>query len=417
MSVEETDERILAWREERKKVAAQEKAKRLELRKAEAQDQDRLAAEKAKILLEDIDAFDELATGLSDRHRERRRNTFGRFALCVLAPLALAALWCFVLATPLYQSQTSFVVLSPQADTAVQSSSLFVAQDLTDRNHGAFLAQTFVTSDDLLDEIGVAQFARSKWSAAISRTANAVFATDFADNYLDVQMQYQSGLTTVSVYAPDPDRAQQLTTEITDRTAEKIDTLYSKRTATRVADAENRLFEAERDLRKAVGHVHDTRLTYGDIDPEAHLSAVYAQIDTLAAEKAALVTKLKTLELVDGGGTAQAERYRSLIADFEQRIDDLRNPGGATAIQELSIASVAIQQANFDVSLAEQRLSLARERFEDALKSATLSQSLVQVVVTPSLSTGPSFPDPINTFGIALFLGIVAYAFVQIARR
>ena len=417
MTIPDQDDRITAWREERRQEAERQKLERIK-QKDQKRLLDQLEAEDAAAkLLADLDTSASYTDEISQQHRQRSSLSQMRFALCMALPTALSLLWFFVLSTPLYQSETSFVVLSPQPDTAVKANSLFVAQDLTDRNHGAFLAENYLQSDDLSQISGGTAFGKSAMMAALAPKLNDYFGASLPDHYLSVDLDYLSGLTHVALLSPDADNAQAQLTQVNQATADKINSLYQSRNDARTEDAEARLRKAETALLAATAKVHEIRLLHGDLDPEAHLRDIYTQIASLTSEMERTRTVLKTLELANGAETQQAQIYRDLIADYEDRISALRNPSEGQNPQSISQSSLDIQQAQFAVSLAKERLNLARARFEAALKSATLSENLMQVVVQPSKAKTPAYPSLPNLLGLSVFLGLIFYSVLQISKR
>lgn len=414
ISTQENEDRIAKWRAERAEIAAREKDARIEAKKRLAEAEAFAAEDAADKLLRDYE-FDGVGAP-SDGPKAGGPRRLSLLGYCLILPLVLAAIWCFALATPLYQASANFIVLSPQADTSADVNTLFVAQDLTDRNHGAFLAQNFVQSPALHQSVHEKGFTNRSWKAALAPYGDRLMSARFPDIALSADLDRQSGMVTLSLLGHDPDKLEQIAARIIQLTSTHIDTLYSARTDARITDAELRLEDAESALEQAVLSVHNIRIEHGDLNPDARLASVYAQIETLSSQRAELETQLKELEFANGGNTFQAERIRAMIADFNNRIDLMRSPEGARQLGDLSQASLEFRRANFSVELAEERLTLARERFEDALKSATLSQQLLQEVVAISVSEAPRYPKIPQTFLLALCLGIIVYACIQISR-
>ena len=415
MSDTVSDDRLTAWRKERQQEAAKARKLRLE----EKQQQRDLAELKLDVAAEELltehDGRSAFLADIEAREVARARAKRRRLIACILGPVAAALLWCFWLVTPLYLTSASFVVLSPQADTAQSSSAFFVAQDLTDRNHGAFLAVTLIDAQNGASDTDQRQ-AYSKWRAALDHRIAGVWPQSTTPVYVTSALNIQSGVVTLNSFAPNPEDAKALAEQTLSSVAAQINQIYGARTQSRVDDAAMRLETAENELHKAVLAVHELRQTYGDIDPTTRLSELNQQIADLTREKGVLETQLKSLELSNGAQTPQAVRYRALIADFEERIETLRNPQGHIGLEDLSAASLAFERAEFALSLTQERLGLAQARFEDAIKASTLSRDLLQIVVEPTRATGPSYPQPVSLVFLALILGFVLFTCLELLR-
>ncbi|MEM0977536.1 MAG: hypothetical protein AAGJ34_08380 [Pseudomonadota bacterium] len=406
------EERLAAWRADRARLADEARAQRLEERQ-KAREVSELQVElAAEALLRDHGAYSELGKDNEASEKARRQRSYMRAMVCIGGSVACALLWCFGLSAPLYEANTEFVVLSPQSDTAARTNTLFVAQDLTDRNHGGFVATAFITSPTIGAEIGRGDFAETRWQSTLSLP----FEEERSPPFRTATLNYQSGLVALSVLDTDPQEAERIAEDIVVATAERINALYSERTHARIADAENRLRLAENNLAQAVERVHILRQQNGDIDPDARLASLYGQIQMLTTERLSTETKLKNLELVEGTATPQATRLRAMIADFDRRIEALRNPNSGEGLSALSEASLAFERARFSISLAEENLAGARSRFEDALKSATLSHGMLQVIVETQVSETAVFPRIAPTLILSVLLGFIAFALLQIAR-
>ncbi|MEO0344418.1 MAG: hypothetical protein AAF198_13370 [Pseudomonadota bacterium] len=410
MTQEAYNERIEKWRAERAKQAEEQRAERIASLALARNLKDQEIEDEAAFLLEQHNGLDAYQ---SERHamaKSVRRVALKRAAFSIGSVISVALIWGLIIAAPLYHSTLSFVVLSPQGDTAQNSQTLFIAQDMTDRNHGAFLAQAYIESAALSRDMDNISFANSKFLAALPPWTINAPSQQVRDAHLDIQ----SGIVALSVWSKNSATAAQTAENILAATSERLNAIYSARSGPRVKDAQIRLDKAEDSLRTAVLSIQSIRYDSGELDPDARLEAIYTEIRDLSMQKSEAETQLRAMQFYNGNDTLQADRLRRQIYDFETRIAALKDPASDKAIAELSNASMQIRRAELSVKLAEENLALARQRFEDAVKSASLSLNLTQLVAPVEVQKQQAYPHIPTLLAFAAMLGFILYASMQL---
>ena len=402
-------ERLTAWQNEREQLAAEARQKRLDDKHRERELNNLSIDLAAEDLLRDFNTRDAFGADIRNSERLRRGAQRRRFFLSMIIPIAAAIVWSLWIAQPLFQTTSSFVVLSPQNDTAQSPNNLFVAQDLTDRNHGAFLAVNLVQAKARQD--GLSQ---TKFQASTIELIERVTQTPRASGIIEAHLNIQSGVVSLSGFAPDAKMSNDIVHRYLAYIANEIDLIYGARNRSRVEDAERRLRKARSELEDAVLAVHKLRQTHGDIDPSTRLNELNAQISELESARLSAQTELRSLEIANGGHTLQADRLRAILGDFEDRISTLRNPTSDVGLDALSSASLAYQRAIFNLNYAQDSVAIAQSRFEEALKAATLSKDLMQVVVKPIQQNQSAYPRIWVLLALAAGAGICIFTLIEL---
>ncbi|MEO1562554.1 MAG: hypothetical protein AAFR98_03895 [Pseudomonadota bacterium] len=402
-------ERLTAWQNEREQLAAEARQKRLDDKHRERELNNLSIDLAAEDLLRDFNTRDAFGADIRNSERLRRGAQRRRFFLSMIIPIAAAIVWSLWIAQPLFQTTSSFVVLSPQNDTAQSPNNLFVAQDLTDRNHGAFLAVNLVQAKARQD--GLSQ---TKFQASTIELIERVTQTPRASGIIEAHLNIQSGVVSLSGFAPDAKMSNDIVHRYLAYIANEIDLIYGARNRSRVEDAERRLRKARSELEDAVLAVHKLRQTHGDIDPSTRLNELNAQISELESARLSAQTELRSLEIANGGHTLQADRLRALLGDFEDRISTLRNPTSDVGLDALSSASLAYKRAIFNLNYAQDSVAIAQSRFEEALKAATLSKDLMQVVVKPIQQNQSAYPRIWVLLALAAGAGICIFTLIEL---
>ncbi|MEM9715699.1 MAG: hypothetical protein AAF826_04200 [Pseudomonadota bacterium] len=404
-------ERLAKWRAERAAAAKQGQAERIKAKEdaKAAEAQARLAT--AEALLDDSAALSAFEKDHRQRVQAARTKTRWRAAAMIGGALCIALVWCFGFASPLYRAEISFVVLSPQKNTAAASDGLFIAQDLTDRNHGAFLAQSFISSHALDHALPDIPFASALWRAGLKD-----HLADTGSAFRKADLNIQSGVVTLSVWSRDPEMTNQFATAIIAQTSERMNTLYAARNANHLAASQKRVEAAKAELERTVLAIHAIRLSSGELDPDERVGAIYGELRDLSAQRAETETELKSVEVAYGGDTAHALRLRRLLDDFDLRISELRDPSHRNELDRLSVASLDIRRAELMAKFAEQELADARRLLDEATKAHRLSQDLLQVVVPVQVSNRSDYPNIPVAIVLAIAFGFVGFAVLQLTQ-
>ncbi len=312
--------------------------------------------------------------------RRRRRVTLllARLAVFVLLPTLLAGWYFYRIATPLYATQTEFVI--QQADAAAAGGAPGLG--------GLFSGTGLATSQD---SVTVQSFLQSR-EAMRRLIAEEGFRAHFQDPSIDplrrlgadasdeqtyrlyrrhVQISYDptEGVVRMEVIAADPETSERFARALIGYAEEQVDNLTQRLRENQMRDAEASFERAEERMVAAQMRVLELQESFQVLSSEVEVTLLTQQIATLEGQ---LNQERLTLEDLlsnprpNAARVAQAERR---IAALEAQVTALRRSltdggeGGASVARvqrELTMAEADVQTRQMMLAQSLQQLEAAR---------------------------------------------------------
>lgn len=434
---EPEDDRLRQWREDRARVAEEQKQERLtkaeadrEARIAEAKDargrqsqaEAEARAEEARRMLPTSETISQARQRLVDLARRRKRRLIAQLAAFVLIPTLLITAYMAFVATPLYETRAVVVVTKPGADQGSDLGGILPGLSGAKLNE-AFQAYEFIQSKALMQRLEDADGTVTRFSSAaidplrrlrdmpaLGLTKDAMFG-----QYVDAAINIQNGLITLYVHAPAAEESVALSQRIIDITSAHINTLADQLFTERVAQADKAVADARAMLRSAQADLTTLQIESGEIDPRARVEGVFASIEKLTLDAQTLRGEIEESEVAGTGDTIQTDRLRERERLLNDRIEAERarlvtaSPGATTSLNALL---VAYELAVLEVGIGEKTLTTALQSAEQARQEAALGRNFFQVVVPPMPSDHPTRPNVPRTALLTLLvlLGLFSVA-------
>jgi capsular polysaccharide transport system permease protein len=405
------EDRLAQWREERARVAEEEKQKRIEARRAEVEIEKQAEAEQRSSevgrLLPDIGTIEAARAKLLARARRARRRLLVQLSLVVLVP-TLSAIWYMVqVATPLYQTHAVVTVTRLGGDASADLGPL-AGFGGTGRLRETFEANAYLHSSALMDalneETGLVDLFASEVIDPVQRLrdvpALGLTRHQMFGRFLRSSVDIQTGLITVRGVAPSPDAAMQVTLQAIALTSAHINRLTDDLMKERVAQANVAADEARSTLQRAQADLTQFQVQTGEFDPKSRVEGLFGVINGLMGEAQELRGQIEELEVTGVGSSVKADQLRELEVLLQQRIAEQRKQlveVDSAVSSSLNTLLVKYELASLDVRIAEQALTLAQQSAEASRREASLSRQMLQVVVPPSQARFATLPDVLRT--------------------
>ncbi|WP_282021503.1 capsule biosynthesis protein [Ruegeria faecimaris] len=353
-----------------------------------------------------------------DIARRRRRKLFAlfaRLAAFVLLPTFVVGLYFYRIATPMYASNSAFLIL--QADGGAGSIGGLLAGTQFATTQDSVATQEFLESKDALElldtEAGFADVFKQDWIDPIQRLspdASLEEAYKLYKRMITVGYDPTDGLIRMEVATPDPQTSAAFSRELISYAEQRVNALTEKKREDQMKDAREGFVSAQEERKKAQEDLIELQLQGAILDPESVIAGLRGrinEIETLIQDKelqlaALLDNRRPNKAKVDG---AQADIARLTVVLEELNAEMLDVSAGENSLARLS---VRIQMAQADLAARDMILQSAMQHMETTRTEANRQVRYLTVSVNPVPSQEPSYPRKFENTILAflLFAGI-----------
>ena len=370
--------------------------------------------------------MNEVANIQRDIVRRRRRKLallVTRLSAFVFFPTLIAAYYFFSVATPMYATNSEFVIQQSEGQAAGGFGSFLPSQFNT--NQDSIAVQCYMQSREAMlrleqDEGFKAHF-QQEWIDPIQRLepdASNEDAFKVFKKFVKIGYDPSEGVMKMEVIAADPTLAKRFADALIGYAEERVDSLTIRKREDQLHEARTNLDEAEQNRRDAQIALVNLQQESAVVDPQAVLSSLRAQINQREIELQEKELQLQALldnarpnqSRVDGV-RADIGRLADVIADLNKRMRD-----ATSGDESLTSLSAQVRLAEADLATRDIMLQSALQNMEGAMLEAGrqtryLSRSVDPVI--PDAAAYPrSFENTMLTFlifaGIYLMLSLTA---------
>ena len=361
--------------------------------------------------------------------KSRRHNWLIKhrwLALFVGLPTLLAAIYYGLIESPVYVSESSFVIKSPGQKAAptlslanlVQTSGLSAGQEQTKEIVGYIRSRTGL--HDLQAETDVRKKFSDRGADFLSRFPRPFQRDTFEDLYryyqsrVGADLDQESGLAVLQVQAFTPQDSYELNSRLLDLSEALVNRLNERAEGRAITEAERRVDQAETRVRNARVALSAYRNQQSLIDPSKQATGVLDISNKLVAEQTALQAQLDTMRRV-------APRHPS-IPSLENRIvaiqREVAGQTGRVVGTPTAIASKlsAYEKLNVEQDFATQMLTSASAALEQARTEAQKQQFYLERVVEPNKPDDATLPHRLKSilvvFGASVSLYLIGWMLV-----
>jgi capsular polysaccharide transport system permease protein len=340
-------------------------------------------------------------------------------ALFVGLPTLLATIYYGLIASPIYVSQSSFVIKSP-AQKSVPTVSL--ANLIQTSGFSAGQEQTkevlqYVRSRNALQDLLRETDVRAKYS---NRGADFLsrFPKLFSDGSFENFYRYytsmvgansdpDSGLAVLEVRAFTPEDAYDLNARLLDLSEGLVNRLNQRAEGRAIAEAERRVTQAEERVRNARVALSAYRNQQELIDPAKQAAGVLDISNRLVSEQAALQAQHDLmLRVAPRNPAIPALRNRIAAVGREIAAQNGRAVGTPTGIAS---KMGAFEKLQVEQEFATQMLTAANASLESARTDAQKQQFYLERVVQPNRPDDSSLPRRLERILVVLGASICLY--------
>jgi capsular polysaccharide transport system permease protein len=356
-----------------------------------------------------------------DIARRRRRKLVllaTRLAFFVLLPTLLVGYYYFRVATPLYATNTEFVIQKADGASAgagglggLLGGSGFATQQ------ESITVQAYLESREAMlrleEELGFRAHFSGEDIDPLTRIApDATMEDVYATYRRHLQIGYDptEGLIRMEVVAADPEISQAFSEALIRYAEERVDQMSQRLRADQMTGARDSFEDAEARVLQAQERVLDLQEQRGVLSTEAEVSTVFGQIANFEMQLQEERLRLDELLAVPRPNETRVELAERNIDRLEALIDDLRAGLTDTGGDEVSLARIQSELiiAQADLETRQMLLAQALQQMETARIEANRQSLYLLVGVFPVAPDAPAYPRAFENTALALlvFTGI-----------
>ena len=358
------------------------------------------------------------------RRRRRKLALLGtRLSFFVLLPTILVGWYYFAIATPMYATNSEFVIQQAEAQAApgglgglLQGTSMATQQDST-------TVQSYLASREAMARLDEDQNFKAHFSQdfidPIQRLEpGASNETAFALYQEMVKVSYDptEGLLRMEVIAADPQTSQAFSDALIDYAEERVDQMSLKPREDGMQGARQALEEAEAARAQALDNWLRIQEKSQQIDPLGETAARTQQISALETERQQLQLTLQDRLNVRRPNQAQVAALQDQIANIDGLIAELRqlmtNAGDAGTSQ--ATRNIELRRAEEDYTYRTAQVQEATAALELAQREAARQVRYLSLGVKPIAPDEATYPRAFENTILAFLVFAGIYLMVSL---
>lgn len=334
-----------------------------------------------------------------DLRRLRARRLVLRMSLGVVLPTAIASIYVGLVATPEYESVSSFTIQSADGVSASSVELLFAAMPGSSAGRDVLLVQEHVRSRAMLQHLAEEhgwlehyQDADVDW---FGRLATDATLEERYEHFLDkVQVEHdtQSGTLTLLVKAYDGETSKRFADAILAASEAMVNTLAQRAREDRIELAQTELDRAESRLTAARTAVLAAQNEGAELNPMASAAAILELRGQLEAELARARAELSAMRSTYAPAAPEVVQQQQRVRALERQLDAQRGRLAGDEGRGLSEAIARFEPLVAEKEFAERAYGSALASLEVARVEAHRQHRYLVTIAPPSSPDAPTHP-------------------------
>ena len=354
-----------------------------------------------------------------------RRKWFLRldwlFVAVVVAPVVTAIIYFGFLASPVYISESAFVVRNPEKPAPSAIGGILQTAGFTKGTEEVYAAQSFAASRDALRSLNRNDAVERAYTRpgifVLQRFDPFGVSGSFEDLYqyfknkVTVKNDATTSITTLTVRAYDPDDAKNFNQQLLEMSEATVNQLNERGRRDLVRYAEDEVIKSKSQAQAAGAALAAYRNRSGVLDPEKQAEVQMQMVSKLQDQL--IATKSELAQLVRY--TPQNPRIPILRSQLSLIQADMNAELGKVAGGSRSLAQSAVryERLMLENEFANKQLTAALASLEQARSEAQRKQAYVERIVEPNLPDAPMEPRRLRGILATLVLALVAFGILR----
>jgi capsular polysaccharide transport system permease protein len=326
--------------------------------------------------------------------KRRKWGTLLSFALCVVAPGALALWYWFAVAADRFVTEAGFVVRVVEDQTAPDvMGGLTGLMGPTSTTSDTAIVLAFLESRDLVELVNQDVDLAQVWSIAEDPLYAYQGGTieDLVDHWASnvvATHDTTTGLVGITIDAFDPDHSQAIAASVLTHTEDLVNRLSERARQDAMAASQDELARTQDKLRAATEAQRTFRDEAGALNPMGSAEAMVAQIAAVEGELAQVRRQIAQLESRIDPNSPQLQNLRVDEAGLLGQIESMRGQAGGDAELMARFESLELEK-----QFAQQAYAGALSAVEQARVRAERAQRYLAVYQEPQLAQRATLPN------------------------
>lgn len=366
-----------------------------------------------------INQHAELADRAATALHQARRSAFLRplFLMTVVLPTLLAVLYFGVFASPVYISESRFVVRSPNRASVSPLGAILSSSGLASAGEETNAVLEYVESRDAMtatDADGLLRNAygpqRAGWVDRFGGLFGGTSQEHFYDYFLGkvtIETDPATQVAKLSVRAFSAKDAREINRRLIVQSEALVNQLAERAQSDAITIAEKEVEQAKDRAREAAVELARFRNREGIIDPQQEAEIGLQMVSKLQDSLIAARTQLQQMETYTPDAS-QIPYLRTRVRSLEREIGEQtgRIAGGGRSLSE---AATKYQELLLASELSEKLLAAKLATLEDAQAEARRKRAYVQRVAEPSLPDYAMEPRRFRGIVATLLLSLLVW--------
>jgi capsular polysaccharide transport system permease protein len=324
-----------------------------------------------------------------------------QFALIVVLPTLLAALYFGVIASKRYLSHAEYVVQGANSHHAMGLSALLTTMGISRTADDASAIENFLQSRDAVRELDEAVDLRKIFGRPeadfISRYPRFWQPDTFerlysrSQDFISVVQDSTTGITTLEVTAFRPEDAKLIADKLLSLAEEMVNRMNDRIEADTVGEAEKEVARAQQEVLRAQAELTAFRNKEFLVDPVAYAGVLLSGISTLSVDRSQTEAQIKEMTKLSPENPAIAP-LRAKVDALQKKIADERT-GLAGDDAALAEKVSTYERLGLMRQLADKNFGTALLSLEAAEMEAERQQVYVEQMVSPNLPDEDIVPE------------------------
>ncbi|MGJ8627601.1 MAG: capsule biosynthesis protein [Sulfitobacter sp.] len=356
----------------------------------------------------------EIQRDISNRRRRKMGLLLVRLAFFVFLPTFFAGYYFYNMATPMYATNSQFLIIQSEGTTTSPFGGLLPTQFANSAD--SIATQAYLQSKDAMlrldkDENFKAHFSNPDIDPIQRLNADPTNEEAYKTYKKNVKIGYDptEGVIRMEVVAADPEISANFSESLLKYAEERINNLSKQKREDGMRDAVVGLETAQQKRRDAQEALITMQVTNG-VDPEAEIIAIRGQISTY--EGLLIEKEIELAALLDNirPNKAKVDGAQGDVRRLNEQLTKLRDKLNSATVGENSLAkkAVTMQLAQADLVAADANLQLALTGMEAARNEASRQVRYLTVAVRPVAPQEATYPRKFENTVLAflIFAGI-----------
>ncbi len=355
---------------------------------------------------------------VKDLRKLRMRRLVLRLLIGVGLPTALASIYYSAMASPQYESVTSFTIQSADGAGGAGLELLFAAVPGNSAGRDTLLVQEHIRSRDMLAHLEAEENFSSHYQNAdvdfVSRLSGDAAQEQRYDDYLDkvrVEHDTASGVLTLRVRAFSAEKAHAFSRAILEASEQVVNDLTERARRDRIALAESEVERAETRLGNARRAIVELQGQGAELDPTSSAQAILGVRTAIESELVAARAELNTLRASLQPTAPRLVAQRQHVASLQGQLERQRRRLASDDTEGLHTTIAEFEPAVVEKEFAERAYESAVTSLEVSRIEASRQHRYLATIAGPSQPDDSTYP---KIFSSILTVFVLSFALLGI---